>query len=98
MMLSEYKEKFSSCTCIGKGGQKTVYKVDDTLNNCNYDATKERFAFLLDNSEHKIREYATKGFRSQNRDFGVGIEALRIAAASIDEDYGLRLRLDWARL
>lgn len=36
MKLSEYKEKFSSCTCIGKGGQKTVYKVDDTLNNCNY--------------------------------------------------------------
>ena len=35
MKLSEYKEKFSSCTCIGKGGQKTVYKVDDTL-GCVY--------------------------------------------------------------
>ena len=70
----------------------------ESLTLDSYDATKERFAFLLDNSEHKIREYATKGFRSQNRDFGVGIEALRIAAASIDEDYGLRLRLDWARL
>ena len=63
-----------------------------------YDATRERFAFILDNSELKIREYATKGMRSQNRDFGVGIESLRIAAAAIDEDYGLRLRLDWSRL
>ena len=29
MKLSEYKSKFSACTRIGKGGQKTVYKVDD---------------------------------------------------------------------
>ena len=70
----------------------------DSLTLDAYDATRERFAFILDNSELKIREYATKGMRSQNRDFGVGIEALRIAAAAIDEDYGLRLRLDWTQL
>lgn len=29
MKLSEYKAKFTACTRIGKGGQKTVYKVDD---------------------------------------------------------------------
>lgn len=63
-----------------------------------YNATRERFAFLINNSENKMREYASKGMKSQNRDFGIGIEALRIAVASLDEDYGFRLRLDWNRL
>lgn len=70
----------------------------DSLTLDTYEDTKERFAFILDNSELKIREYTTKGMRSQNRDFGVGLESLRIAAAAIDEDYGFRLSLDWARL
>ena len=53
---------------------------------------------MLDTAENKIHEYSLKGLKSQNRDFGIGIEAMRIAAAALDEDYGFRLRLDWNRL
>lgn len=69
-----------------------------SLTVSDYDATKERFAFILDNSENKIREYSMRGMKSQNRDFGNGIESLRIATAALDEDYGFRLRFDWNRL
>lgn len=29
MTLNEYKARFTTCVCIGKGGQKTVFKVDN---------------------------------------------------------------------
>lgn len=64
----------------------------------SYDQVQKLFEFLIDSSENKIHEYAKKGMKSQNRDFGNGIEALRIAAAALDEDYGFRLRIDWKQL
>lgn len=34
----------------------------------------------------------------QNRDFAPAIEANRIAMCANDEDYGLRLKIDWDRI
>jgi hypothetical protein len=64
----------------------------------SYDDAVEQFNFLLDNAENLMKQYKTKGLRSQNRDFGTGIEALRIATSMLAEDYGFRLRLDWNQL
>ncbi len=64
----------------------------------SYDATVEQFHFMLDNAENLMKQYKMRGLRSQNRDFGVGIEALRIASSMLDEDYGFRLRIDWNQL
>lgn len=61
----------------------------------SFDSCMDHFSFLLDNAENLIKQYKERGMRSQNRDFGTGIEALRIAAAMINEDYGFRLRIDW---
>ena len=69
-----------------------------TLTLESYEEVKARYNFLIDTSENIMHQYKAKGFRSQNRDFGIGIESLRIAVAALDEDYGFRLGLDWKNL
>lgn len=110
--LGEFRNAYSKMLFDGAMPSSTNYNEPNAFKHylhcmkvlCNsltlntYDDTKEYFNFLLDNAENKIQFYKTKGLRSQNRDFGAGIEALRIASVSVDEDYGFRLRIDWNSL
>ena len=112
MPLGEYQNPYSEMLFAGAIPSATSYNeprsfmhylhcmrtLCASLSCEDYDATKERLSFMLDTAENKIHEYSLKGLKSQNRDFGIGIEAMRIAAAALDEDYGFRLRLDWNRL
>ena len=42
-----------------------------------------------------IKEFKKCGMSGNNRDFAPAIEANRVAMCANDEDYGLRLKLDW---
>lgn len=64
----------------------------------SFSNTRAQLNFFMDSAENEMAFLRTKGFQSQNRNFGAGIEALRIAMSTIEEDYGLRLELDWTSL
>ena len=64
----------------------------------SFETTRAQLDFLIDSAESEISFLRTKGFQSQNRNFGAGIEAIRIAIAAIEEDYGFRLEFDWSSL
>ena len=70
----------------------------DTLSKDNYDDTYSQYEFMLNAAENQIKEFKRHGISGQNRDFLPAIEANRIAMCANDEDYGLKLKLDWSSL
>lgn len=53
---------------------------------------------MLGIADNHVKDFKRRGMTGQNRDFAPAIEANRIAMCANDEDYGLKLRLDWKRL
>lgn len=53
---------------------------------------------MLSAAENQIKDFKRRGMSGQNRDFAPAIEANRIAMCANDEDYGLRLKLDWGSI
>lgn len=67
----------------------------DMLSKNSYQDTFDTYEFMLNNAENQIKEFKKRGISGQNRDFAPAIEANRVAMCANDEDYGLKLRLDW---
>lgn len=65
------------------------------LTKDSYEETYDTYEFLLNNAENQIKDFKKRGISGQNRDFAPAIEANRVAMCANDEDYGLKLRLDW---
>lgn len=61
----------------------------------SYKKCYDAYNFMLDSAEHQSEEFKKKGIRGQNRDFTPALEVNRMAVVSVEEDYGLRLQLDW---
>ena len=53
---------------------------------------------MLNTAENQIRDFKRRGMSGQNRDFSPAIEANRIAMCANNEDYGLKLQIDWKQL
>lgn len=70
----------------------------DMLSLGTYQATYDSYEFMLNTAENQIRDFKRRGMSSQNRDFSPAIEANRIAMCANNEDYGLKLQLDWEQL
>ena len=68
------------------------------LSRDNYDDAYSAYEFMLNAAENQIKDFKRHGMTGQNRDFAPAIEANRIAMCANDEDYGLRLKLDWGSL
>lgn len=68
------------------------------LSRDNYDDAYSAYEFMLNAAENQIKDFKRRGMTGQNRDFAPAIEANRIAMCANDEDYGLRLKLDWGSL
>ena len=68
------------------------------LSRDNYDDIYNSYEFMLNSAENQIKEFKKRGMTGQNRDFAPAIEANRIGMCANNEDYGLRLKLDWGRL
>ncbi len=68
----------------------------DMLTLRSYKDTYNTYEFMLQTAENQINEIKKKGMSGQNRDFSPAIESNRIAMCANDEDYGLKLELDWA--
>ncbi|WP_303836514.1 hypothetical protein [Ruminococcus flavefaciens] len=67
----------------------------DMLSLKTYKETYDTYEFMLQTAENQLKEIKKKGMSGQNRDFSPAIEVNRIAMCANDEDYGLKLRLDW---
>ena len=65
------------------------------LSTESYKKCYDAYSFMLDSAEHQSEEFKKKGIRGQNRDFTPALEVNRMAVVSGEEDYGLRLQLDW---
>ena len=52
---------------------------------------------MLGIADNHVKDFKRRGMTGQNRDFAPAIESNRIAMCANDEDYGLKLRLDWKR-
>lgn len=63
-----------------------------------YQSVYDAYEFMLNTAENQIRDFKRRGMSGQNRDFSPAIEANRIAMCANNEDYGLRLQLDWKQL
>ena len=68
------------------------------LSKESYDDACSAYEFMLNAAENHIKEFKKRGMTGQNRDFAPAIEANRIAMCANDEDYGLRLKLDWGSI
>lgn len=67
----------------------------DMLSLDSYQETYDAYEFMLNSAELQINELKKHGISGQNRDFSPGIEANRVAICANDEDYGLKLNLEW---
>jgi hypothetical protein len=67
----------------------------DMLTKDSYQETFDTYDFMLNNAENQIREIKKRGMSGQNRDFAPAIESNRVAMFANNEDYGLKLQLDW---
>lgn len=108
----DLRNKYSSMLFSGAMPSSTSYKETDsfmhyltclkkqceTLTQKSYQDAFNAYDFMLNIAEKKIKTLKAKGIRGQNRDFEPGIEANRIAMFAINEDYGLKLRLEWDNL
>lgn len=70
----------------------------DMLSLASYQETYDAYEFMLNTAENQIREFKRRGMSGHNRDFAPAVEANRVAMCANNEDYGLRLQLDWQRL
>lgn len=70
----------------------------DMLSLSSYQETYDAYEFMLNTAENQIREFKRRGMSGQNRDFAPAVEANRVAMCANNEDYGLRLQLDWQHL
>ncbi len=61
----------------------------------NYDDVYNRYEFMLNAADCKIKKLKAKGIRGQNRDFEPGLEVNRIAMCALNEDYGMKLKFEW---
>lgn len=68
------------------------------LSRDNYDDAYSAYEFMLNAADNQIKDFKRRGMTGQNRDFAPAIEANRIAMCANDEDYGLRLKIDWGSL
>ncbi len=68
------------------------------LTKDSYSDTYATYEFMLNSSENLIKELKKRGMSGQNRDFAPALEANRVAMCANDEDYGLKLRLDWREI
>ena len=60
--------------------------------------THDAYEFMLNTAENQMRDFKRRGMSGQNRDFAPAVEANRVAMCANNEDYGLRLQLDWQQL
>ena len=67
----------------------------EMLSLSSYEETYNTYEFMLNTAENRIQQFKKRGISGQNRNFAPAIEVNRIAMCANDEDYGLRLRLDW---
>ncbi|MDL2217887.1 hypothetical protein LJC27_04440 [Christensenellaceae bacterium OttesenSCG-928-M15] len=67
----------------------------DMLTKDTYRETFDTYDFMLNSAENQIREIKKRGMSGQNRDFAPAIEANRVAMYANNEDYGLKLQLEW---
>lgn len=70
----------------------------DMLSLDTYQETYDAYEFMLNTAENQIREFKRRGMSGQNRDFAPAVEANRVAMCANNEDYGLKLQLDWKQL
>ena len=68
------------------------------LTKDSYYDTYATYEFMLNSSENLIKELKKRGMSGQNRDFAPALEANRVAMCANDEDYSLKLRLDWGEI
>lgn len=108
----EYKNQYSEMLFNGAQPSSTNYNETNSfkhylhclriqcglLSRENYDDTYNTYEFMLNSAENQIKDFKKRGMTGQNRDFAPAIEANRVAMCANDEDYGLRLKLDWDRL
>lgn len=67
----------------------------ELLTKKTYMDTYCTYEFLLSSAEKKMKDIKKFGMTGQNRDFSPAIETNRIAMCANNQDYGLKLRLDW---
>ncbi len=67
----------------------------EMLSLSSYEETYNTYEFMLNTAENKIQQFKKRGISGQNRNFAPAIEVNRIAMCANDEDYGLRLGIDW---
>ena len=108
----EYKNQYSEMLFNGAQPSSTNYNETNSFKHylhclkiqCNllskksYDDAYSTYEFMLNVAENQIKEFKKRGMTGQNRDFAPAIEANRIAMCANDEDYGLRLKIDWDRI
>lgn len=106
---SNYKNNYSAMLFSGALPSSTNYnetnsfyhylfclrKQCELMTKPSYDETYSTYEFLLNCANNKIKQIKSKGISGQNRDFEPGIETNRIAMVALDEDYGLKLKLEW---
>ena len=68
------------------------------LSKETFDDTFNTYEFMLQSAEQLINEFRARGIRGQNRDFSPAIETNRVAAYTLNEDYGLKTRLEWSSM
>lgn len=70
----------------------------ELLSRESYDDVYNTYEFMLNAAENQIKDNKRRGITGQNRDFAPAIEVNRIAMCANDEDYGLRLKIDWKQI
>jgi len=105
----EYKNEYSEMLFNGAQPSSTNYNETNSfkhylyclriqcglLSKNSYEDTYSAYEFMLNVAENRIKEFKKCGMSGNNRDFAPAIEANRVAMCANDEDYGLRLKLDW---
>lgn len=105
----EYKNEYSEMLFNGAQPSSTNYNETNSfkhylfclriqcglLSKNSYEDTYSAYEFMLNVAENRIKEFKKRGMSGNNRDFAPAIEANRVAMCANDEDYGLRLKLDW---
>lgn len=66
------------------------------LSKESYQETFDTYEFMLNNADNLISSFKKRGISGENRDFAPAIETNRIAMCANDEDYGLKLQLEWS--
>ncbi len=108
----EYKNAYSAMLFSGAQPSSTNYNEPNSfkhylhclriqcglLSRNDYDDTYNNYEFMLNAAEMQIKDFKKRGMTGHNRDFSPAIEINRIAMCANNEDYGLRLQLDWNHL